>query len=77
MLVDILLLVVFVGLYAGTSVIVHATGGFWPYPSVQGGLSPHKALLLYGALLSAPRRTRPLPLLLLCRVRLLTLPACL
>lgn len=49
MLIDILLLVVFVGLYAGTSLIVYATGGFWPYPSVQGGLSPHKALLLYGA----------------------------
>lgn len=47
-LLDMFLLVLFVGLYAGTNAIVRVTSQVWPYPSVQADLSPQGALLLYG-----------------------------
>lgn len=48
-IIDLLVLMLFVGLYAAVTAIVHSTSGFWPYPSVQDGLSLRDAALLYGA----------------------------
>ena len=57
-LLDMFLLVLFVGLYAGTNAIVRVTSEVWPYPSVQADLSPQGALLLYGRLACLSRSPR-------------------